>query len=171
MRRSLSYLNDSFLPILAPARSWKHDQDGASLQLSPEIIRMLSNATISNSFIPSLRNIRSMYQTTVLPRNSAIYTKKRRIPNAQFDYQTEIALFAWNWLKEEFSMWSFSLISGKYPIHVLTDLLWNPLTSGKRLLLDIFPGNESHDLGGQRDSLRVTKTGNTLKGFWILLVK
>lgn len=134
---------------------------------------MLSNATISNSFIPSLRKIRSlsMYQPIMLPRNSPIYTKKRRIPNAQFDYQTEIALFAWNWPKKEFSMWSFSLISEKYPIHVLTDLLWNPLTSGKRLLLDIFPENESHDLCGQRDSFRVTKTGNTLKGFWILLVK
>ena len=55
---------------------------------------MLSNATISNSFIPSLRKIRSMYQLTVLPRNSPIYTKKRRIPNAQFDYHTKIALFA-----------------------------------------------------------------------------
>ena len=117
-RRSLSYLNDSFLPILAPARRWKRDQDGALLQLSPEIIRMLSNATISNPFIPSLRNIRSMYQTTVLPRNSAIYTKKRRIPNAQFDYQTEIAYFAWNWHKKEFSMWIFPLVSGKYPVHV-----------------------------------------------------
>ena len=62
-------------------------------------------------------------------------------------------------------MWSFPLISEKYPVHVLTDLLWNPLTSGKRLLLDIFPGNESHDLCGQRDSLRVTKTGNTLRAF------
>ena len=81
-RRSLSYLNDSFLPILAPARRWKRDQDGASLQLSPEIIRMLSNATFSNSFIPSLRKIRSMYQSTVLPRNFPIYPKKRRIPNA-----------------------------------------------------------------------------------------
>ena len=82
-RRSLSYLKDSFLPILAPARRCKRDQDGASLQLSPEIIRMLSNATISNSFISSLRKIRSMYQPTVLPRNSPIYTKKKkRIPNA-----------------------------------------------------------------------------------------
>ena len=62
-------------------------------------------------------------------------------------------------------MWSFPLISEKYPVHVLTDLLWNPLTSGKRLLLDIFPGNESHDLGGQRDSLRVTKIENTLRSF------
>lgn len=164
-RRSISYLNDFFLPILAPARRWKRDQDGASLQLSPELIRMLSNATISNSFIPSLRKIRSKYQLTALSRNSPIYTKKRRIPNAQFDYQTDIALFAWNWHKKEFFMWSFPLVSGKYPVHVSTDLLWNPLTSGKRLLLDIFPGNESHDLCGQRDSLRVTKTGNTLRAF------
>ena len=77
---------------------------------------MFSNATISNSFIPSLRKIGSMYQPTVLPRNSPIYTKKS--PNAQFDYQNEIALFAWNWHKKEFSMWSFPPISGKYPVHV-----------------------------------------------------
>ena len=87
-RRSRSYLNDSFLPILAPVRRWKRDQDGASLQLSPEIIRMLSNATISNSFLFCARLV-----PTFLPRSSPIYTKKDAF---QFDYQTKIALFAWN---------------------------------------------------------------------------
>lgn len=63
-------------------------------------------------------------------------------------------------------MWSFPLGSYMWEVptvHVSTYLLWNPLTLGKHLLLDIFPGNESHDLCGLRDSLRVTKIGNTLR--------
>ena len=114
-RRSISYLNDFFLPILAPARRWKRDQDGASLQLSPELIRMLSNATISNSFIPSLRKIRSKYQPTVLPRNSPIYTKKKAHSKRPIRLPNWNRLFAWNWHKKEFSTWIFPLVSGKYP--------------------------------------------------------